>query len=202
MPSRARSNFDRSISRAILLRQTCCVQRRGTRLSDDIRQVHYHSHLAACVASWEAYVEAIVLEFSDRTARPLDPGFSEIRDLLRGCIVAANKKFNTPNWNNSREHILKHTGFDPITSWSASRRGSNSISAKSYLDEILQVRHSFAHGFPLPASVPWLTVDGANRLLSVRNLKDVESFLRALVASTDKGLRTHLASVYGVSVGW
>ncbi|MGV9700770.1 HEPN domain-containing protein [Streptomyces sp. NPDC003483] len=202
MPSVARTNFRRAVDRAILLRKACCQQRRGRRLSDDVRQVHYHSHLAACVAAWEAYVESIVLEFLDRSSRPLDPAFSELRNLLRECTVNANKKFNTPNWDNSRNHVIRHTGFDPITSWSTAQSGSSSISAKTFLNDILLVRHSFAHGFPLPSTVPWLTVDGSQRLLSVKNLKEVESFLKSLTAATDAGLSARLASVFAVQVKW
>jgi hypothetical protein len=202
MASAARNNFRRAVDRAILLRKACCQQRRGRRLSDDVRQVHYHSHLAACVAAWEAYIESIVLEFLDRSSRPLDPAFSELRNLLRDCAVSANKKFNTPNWNNSRNHIIRYTGFDPIASWSTAQKGSSSISSKTFLDDILLVRHSFAHGFPLPSTVPWLIVDGSQRLLSVRNLKEVESFLKSLTAATDAGLNARLSRVFAVHVNW
>lgn len=202
MSSLARTNFKRAIDRAVLLRKACCQQRRGTKLSDDVRQVHYHSHLAACVAAWETYVESIVLEFLDRSSRPLDPAFSELRTLLRDCAVNANKKFNTPNWNNSRDHIIKHTGFDPINSWSTAHHGSNSISSKNFLNDILLVRHSFAHGFPLPSSVPWLTAGGSQKLLCVKNLKEVESFLKSLTVATDSGLSTRLSSVFSVQVAW
>lgn len=202
MPSQARTNFRRAIDRTVLLRKACCQQRRGRKLSDDVRQVHYHSHLAACVAAWETYVESIILEFLDRAARPLDPAYSELRTLLRDCAANANKKFNTPNWDNSRNHIIKHTGFDPISSWSTARRGSSSISSKTFLNEILLVRHSFAHGFPLPPTVPWLTVDGSQRLLSVQNLKEVESFLKSLTVATDSGLSARLSSFFSVQVNW
>lgn len=202
MPSLAQTNFRRAIDRAVLLRKSCCQQRRGKRLSDDVRQVHYHSHLAACVAAWEAYIESIALEFIDRAARPLDPAFSEFRTLLRDCAVNANKKFNTPNWDNCRNHLVKYTGFDPIASWSTARRGTSSISAKNFLNDVLLVRHSFAHGFPLPSTVSWLTVDGSKRLLSVRNLKEVESFLKSLTVATDAGLSARLSSVFSVQVNW
>ncbi|MFF0059688.1 HEPN domain-containing protein [Streptomyces microflavus] len=202
MPSVARANFRRAVDRAVLLRRACCQQRRGRRLSDDVRQVHYHSHLAACVAAWEAYVESIVLEFLDRSSRPLDPAFSELRHLLRGCAISANKKFNTPNWDNSRNHIIRYTGFDPITSWSTARSGSTSISSKTFLNDILLVRHSFAHGFPLPPTVPWLIIDGSQRLLNVQNLKEVEAFLKSLTATTDTGLSARLSSVFAVNVNW
>ncbi|MGW3448357.1 HEPN domain-containing protein [Streptomyces sp. NPDC001076] len=202
MPSLARTNFRRAVDRAVLLRKACCQQRRGRQLADDVRQVHYHSHLAACVAAWETYVESIVLEYLDRASRPLDPAFSELRTLLRECAASANKKFNTPNWDNSRNHIVKHTGFDPISSWSTAHRGSNSISSKNFLNDILVVRHSFAHGFPLPSSVPWLTVAGSQRLLSVKNLKEVESFLKSLTVVTDSGLSMRLSSIFAVHVNW
>ena len=72
---------------------------------------------------------------------------------------------------------------------------------QSYLNEILQVRHSFAHGFALPSNTWTLSPSGRTRITS-RAIKDVEALMYHLVKATDKGMKNYIRQNFGISVSW
>lgn len=202
MGSQAGVAYKQTAGKAHLLRVTCCATRRGKAITDPVRQVHYHANLAALVGAWEGYLEAVVIEFLRVVSRPTDIGFSAIHASLEQRAQGFTKRFNTPNWANSRELVVNFTGYDPYSAWAASAPRMNAITAQRYLDDILLVRHAFAHGFSMPNTVTWLKLQHGQRLLTAKALGDVEAFITRLVKATDAGLMSHSRTVFGVSVKW
>jgi hypothetical protein len=167
---------------------------------DDV-QACLHAALASHVAAWEAYCESIVIEFFAVAADPTRSDYAQVHQIGEAFAKARIKTFNTPNFDNSRNLILASTGFDPYSRWSWAPRSQNVQWVKERLDEVLQVRHAFAHGFPLP-TYKWTTAaKGRTRLTSVA-IDDVAALLANLVKQTDTGLRTHLKTVFRRDVPW
>ncbi|MEH2169888.1 MAG: hypothetical protein V7K41_25205 [Nostoc sp.] len=91
------------------------------------------------------------------------------------------KQFNTPNADNSRNLLFQYTGYDPINDWVWSKRSMNALVTRQMLNDILQVRHSFAHGFPIPA-FSWTQTPTGKVRLTAKAIKDVDALLQYLVA--------------------
>ncbi len=164
-------------------------------------QACFGAALAAAVAAWEAYCEAIVNEFFDVTADPLDIRFSALHDLGSKHGAQASKLFNTPNFEKARVLLLTSTGFDPYQSWSWPARRKPVLFVKQFLDEVVQVRHSFAHGFKVPAC-SWTQDTRGKVRLTASAIADVQALLANLVKRTDSGLKQYISSLYGLSAPW
>jgi hypothetical protein len=80
-------------------------------------QAYLHSSLAASVAAWNAYVYNLVLDFFRETSNPLVVSFSEMHTVAQNSAERSLERFNTPNWENSRNLLLLCTGYDPIAYW-------------------------------------------------------------------------------------
>jgi hypothetical protein len=116
-------------------------------------QVYAHAALAALVAGWDAFLNEIVREFYRETAKPADSSFTRMHEVARVQAEIRLDRFNTPNWENGRDLLILATGHDPIADWVLSRRGMGVQQVRERLNEILKVRHSFAHGFATPFGV-------------------------------------------------
>ncbi|SNQ51661.1 conserved hypothetical protein [Frankia canadensis] len=200
MPSPARSIFLGAINKAILLRVTANDYRLKP-MRSDAKQAYYHASLAASVAAWESYVENSVRDFIAASADPLQVAHTGLHSIVDGHARLALKKFNTPTWENSRTLLFQNTGYDPIGDWVWVRRRLSSLAVKARLNEIVQVRHSFAHGFDIPA-LDWTTSPlGVVRLTS-SGLRFNEQLFLHLGRETERGLKTHLGTVFGKRVVW
>jgi hypothetical protein len=175
--------------------------RRLRPLQADQAQSLYHAALASGVAAWNAYLKGIVLEFFDAIAAPLVPASAALHGIARSAAEQIIGRLNTPNWDNSRNALVQGTGYDPYTDWQWTRRQMGVHQVQRYLNEILHVRHSFAHGFALPAYAWTLSPTGRARLTN-RAVADVEALVRYLVAATDKGMKIYISQNFGVSVTW
>jgi hypothetical protein len=200
VPSVSGERFASTINRAKVL---LLAASRETANADGLRrrQVIYHAALAAYVASWDAYVRQITLEFFDATANPLDPPYHMIHSTARALAENALKRFNTPNWDNSRELLIAHTGFDPYSTWVWPSQRYGVQQTKERLNQILRVRHSFAHGFVLP-SLPWTQNSSGQTRLTREELSFTERFFRILVRETDKNMKSYIESNFPVSTNW
>ena len=87
---------------------------------------------------------------------PLRVDYHAIHEVARMAGERAMERFNTPNWENARNFLIATTGYDPISDWTWPRRGMGVQDVKERLNQILRVRHSFAHGFAIP-SYSWTT---------------------------------------------
>lgn len=200
MPSPAVSRYKVAINRARTLRKTATDVRLRP-MSQEQVQIYYHAALAAYVAAWETHIEKLVRDFYDTIANPLDREFNAVYELARQNAERALERFNAPNWDNTRHLLVYHTGYDPINDWIWSKRTMSVLDTKNRLNEILQVRHSFAHGFPMQ-SYAWNQSSSGNIRLTSRILEDIELFFNHLVKVTDAGIKNHIISFYQVRFHW
>jgi len=203
MSSAAQGTFQTILARADLLCSSAAQIR--TKAGFPTKVVLLHAALANQVAAWDSYVKALSLEYFSVTARPADIRFSAMHDLLKAQLEIELKKFNTPNSDNCRNLLLKYTSFDPWPHWLNVKFGGTTISAslvaRNRLDEILKLRHSFAHGFAIPANSWNVDASGA-ATLNCRILGETRRFLVQVCDKTDRGLASHIAAQHGVGRPW
>lgn len=106
---------------------------------------------------------------------------------------------NTPRWEKARELILNITGMDPYSSWIWRPRFTSQNDTQAFVKGIMDVRHSFAHGFATPTSVAGLLTLGQ---LDAQYVTDVFSCLEFLVCTTDTLLQHELTHRHGCNTGW
>ena len=169
-------------------------------LQDEI-QVYYHAALAAYVATWNAYISNLVRDFYDMIADPLNPKFDAIQVLAKRAAENALARFNTPNSENTRNLLVQYTGYDPIDDWVWPHRGMAGLQVRVRLNEILRVRHSFAHGFEMP-DYDWTRSPSGKIRLTSKAIQETEAFFKNLVNVTDAGMKTHIESTYGLANIW
>jgi len=200
MPSPARHKYLAGARKALILREVASRLLRRVSPSD-WKQVCYHASLAASVAAWDAYIKEIIANFFDVTADPLTLRFNSVHTLARQSARSASGRFNTPDWEKSRNLLMQQTGYDPYSDWAWTVRGWTAQVVRNRLDEILKVRHSFAHGFALPA-LTWTQLPSGRIRLAASALRENEAFFAFLVRVTDKGISKHIHAAYGVATGW
>lgn len=165
------------------------------------KQVFYHAALAGYVAAWDAYINNLVRTFYNEIENPRNPEFLAIYSISRQATERALRRFNTPNAENTRALLQQYTGYDPIGDWVWTRRGMVGLQVRERLNEILRVRHSFAHGFSVPGYT-WTQSPGGRVRLTSRAIRDTEAFFNNLVNVTDSGMKKHIVLTYGVAVAW
>lgn len=200
MSSPAGSKYIIAAGRIRTLRITATDMRLRPMSHDEI-QVYYHAALAAYVAAWEAYVNNLVRDFYTVIAHPFDRRFQSIYTIAQQTAKNALERFNTPNWENTRGLFVEYTGYDPIADWVWPRRGVTNLQVHERLNEILRVRHSFAHGFDMPAC-NWTQSPSGRVRLTGRGIQEIEAFFRNLVKATDKGMKAHILQTYGIATVW
>lgn len=155
--------------------------------------------IAQGVGCWEGYVEAVLPEFVSKTrvqahrkAWTLIVQFESLVDKLASDL-------NTPNWDKSRELISIVTGMDPYASWIWAPRFTNQTDTKAFFNGILDVRHSFAHGFAVPTDIPGLVIPGQ---LDSAYVADATICLEFFAATVDKLLEHELTHRHACVGGW
>ena len=196
MPSPAASTYTTAASRIQTLRKTATDKLLRPMLQDDEIQVYYHAALTAYVAAWNVYIRNLVRDFYD-----VIPNSSPVYAIARQAAERATERFNTPNWENTQKLLEHCTGHDPINDWIWSRRGMNSFQVRERLNEILRVRHSFAHGFDMPA-YNWTQSPSGKVRLTSKAILETEAFFKNLVNVTDTGMETHINLTYGIASIW
>lgn len=166
---------------------------------DQNAEIAYHAALTTHVAAWEAYLEELVRIFYSATAKPLLPDFHAIHTIALDRATVLLNKFNTPNFENSRSLLLEYTGYDPYPDWTWPARSMSTLAVKERLNEILQVRHSFAHGYSIPR-YSWNISPSGQCRLTRECIKTTELFFKNLVQKTDQGMQRHIKNVYGTSL--
>lgn len=197
MLSPAAVKFREALSKARVLRRKVETFER----SIFERQIYYHASLSATVAAWESYVQDIIKAFFSEIALPGSYGFHALHTVAREQAQQSLRQFHTPNWDNSRNVLVRCIGYDPIGDWTWSRQGLGSQQVRELVNEILRVRHSFAHGHAMP-SYSWNRSKSGRVRLTVQGLARVESLFTHLVSSTDTGIARLIAASYGRTVAW
>jgi len=200
VPSPAALKYKTTVGRIQTLRRAA-TDRRLRPMSYDEIQVYYHAALTGYVATWNAYIDNLVRDFYDVIADAANPKFDAIHTLAMSMTENALARFNTPNWENVRNLLNQYTGYDPINDWGVSQVSMNLEQVHQRLNEILRVRHSFAHGSDMPAYVWTQSSSGRIRLTS-KSIQETEVFFKNLVKVTDKGMKTHIELTYGLTNIW
>jgi capsule polysaccharide modification protein KpsS len=197
MPSPAATKYFQDVEKARILRELAS-DRRLSPTSPRI-EVCRHASLASKVAAWDAYINNLVRTFFVVTTDPLTIKFHALHQVARNIAEQALEKFNTPNWENTRNLLARHTGYDPYNDWNWA--GYNSTQVKERLNEILKVRHSFAHGFSIPA-YSWTQSATGMVELTDQALGENDTFFENLVLNTDNGMKQHIITTYSVTLTW
>lgn len=197
MPSNASAAFHVSLRLGRTLRESATDQRLRP-IAESRKNDFLHASLAAYVANWDSYLNNVIREFVAVISNSLSPEYAATHGIVVGFVEKSLKKFNTPNWENSRNILIECTGFDPIAHW---RWARSNMHVQSYLNEILKVRHSFAHGLSIP-SYKWTTTAGGRNQLNSSALLRIEKFLTHMVNATDRGLTAHGLATYPSRPFW
>ena len=192
MPSPAALKYTISANRIQTLRNAA-TDRRLRPMSRDEIQVYYHAALTAYVAAWNAYIKNLISNFYDVIADPSDPKFRAIYTIARQRAENALTRFNTPNAENTRNILVWHTGYDPINTLLWIQREK--------LDNIVEVRHSFAHGFDMPSNT-WIQSLSRGGQLTSKAIQETETFFKNLLNVTDRSMKEHIESTYGLASIW
>jgi hypothetical protein len=200
LPSRSAIAYKNQSSSAFALGRYVLDEKFAASLPNS-KQIPLHASLAAHVAAWEYYIENIALEFLDVTSNPLDQKFHLFHELLRKNCEEKLKHFNTPNAENSRELLIAISGFDTWQYWIWRRRNKNALETRELLNQVLKVRHSFAHGFQMP-KFDWNSSSMGRCRLSTNSLELVGALFKFLVRTTDAAMANHLKENHQVEVSW
>ena len=201
MPSPAALKYTASANRMQTLRRAATDKRLRPR-SHDERQVYYHAALTGYVAAWNAYIGNLVRNFYDVIADSTNPKFDAIHTLAKGIVDNALKRFHTPNWRNTQELLYQYTGYNPINDRGRSQTNMNLEQVHQRLNEILQVRHSLAHGSDMPTTYNWIQSPSGRVRLTSKAIQETEAFFKNLVNVTDRGMKAHIESTYSLISVW
>jgi len=201
MSSNSAQAFRKARDRARLLVAAAGRPTSNSQASDH-KETCLHAALAMLVAAWEAYLEQLIVETQRTLTDPTHLRLTSVLSLLSAISLSEIKKFNTPNANNSRNLLFIHTGFDPLNAWLWSAGGLNAVQTRQRLDEILRVRHCFAHGASIPLDIQWAKDRNSPGHLNKTVLQMTDRFLSYLVEATDGGMATYVASTYGLPTPW
>lgn len=155
--------------------------------------------IAQAVGCWEGYLEAVLREFVSKTRVQAHRKAWTLIVQFESVVDKMVSELNTPNWDKCRELVLSVTGMDAYPSWIWTPRFTNQTDTKAFFDGILTVRHSFAHGFPIPANIPGLAVPG---VLDPAYVADAVACIHFFVDTTDRLLEHELTHRHGCASGW
>jgi len=213
MPSEARQQFEGLIG---FVDQLVTIhgklqQGQGRRHEQDA--IH-RSGVVLTVAAWESYIEKVVMESLDAMETAADAGTPpgglvptwarQAFALRRAEIGEGVKKFNTPDATKVRDLLEGSVGFSPWPHWNR-RSGPRQWGEKEMrarLNAWVLVRHSVAHGFPLPSDVEWLQDARGRPRLTLELLRECRKFFKHLVEQTDEALASRLDARHGIPKPW
>ena len=160
-----------------------------------------HAALASIVSAWEGYVEAITIEAIDTIANCSNAEVLLLTMLIKAEAKVAIAKFNTPTAENCRGLLLRFTGFDAFPYMRSQRLSLTAHLARVRLNEILQVRHAFAHGYSVPA-YSWTTRYGLKNRLTKNAVIQSSRLIDDFVSNIDSELAKHIKSAFPTRLAW
>ena len=160
------------------------------------------------VAAWQAYVEKVMAEAIETIAADMN-GLATPRwslhafNLRRAEIDIQIKRFLTPNDEKVRDLCLE-LGLNPWPSWAwnQGRRQWTAAQVRERTNVWVRVRHSVAHGFPLPDNIPWLRNEAGQARLTLTLLKECRRHFVHLAQKTDAVFANHLVTQHQMPAPW
>ncbi|WP_147307419.1 HEPN domain-containing protein [Mesorhizobium denitrificans] len=171
----------------------------------------HRASVVLTVAAWESYVEKILQEalnaisVSYQNTTPSAPQWSiHAFEMRRAQLNSEINKFNTPNSENVRRLFNDSLGFDPWPAWQwrQGRRNWASSAVRERINNWLNIRHSIAHGFALPAQIIWLAGSNGQSRLTLNLVKECRELFDFLVRETDRAFSHHLMQSHGMPAPW
>lgn len=168
----------------------------------------HHAGVVMTVAAWQAYIEKVsyeTLDWIESLILYIDngsaaPAWARSTFYMRKPAVSqAIGALNTPNSDNVRKLLKTSFGYDPFLdwSWSAGLRNWTPTQFCDRTNQWLRVRHTIAHGVPLPDNLPWIKGANGTARLNLTLLLDCRRHFEKLVELTDAGLSQHLRTEHG-----
>ena len=165
------------------------------------------------VAAWQAYIEKVLGEaltiigdaFGDGAGEVPAPTWAKHSFLLRQADVKSNlKRFNTPSDRNVRDLLRDALEFDPWPSWvwQYRRRQWNVSEVRRRTNSWVDIRHTIAHGVPLPNDIEWIQDNNGRPRLTLNLLKECRKHFFFLARRTDMALSTHLTNHFHTQAPW
>lgn len=155
--------------------------------------------VAQAVGCWEGYLEAVLKEFVSKTRVQAHRRAWTLIVQFESLVEKLTSELNTPSWDKARELILNITGMDPYGSWIWVPRFANQNDTQAFLKGVMDVRHSFAHGYATPPGVPGVAAPG---VLDAAYVQDVVECLTFFATRTDDLLEHELTHRHGCVAGW
>lgn len=155
--------------------------------------------VAHIVGSWEGYLEGVLREFVSKTRVNAHRRAWTLIVQYEALVDKMASELNTPNWDKCRDLVLSVTGMDVYPSWIWTAKFTNQTDTKSFFDGILRVRHSFAHGFPIPRDVPGLASPG---VIDPAYVADAIACMEFFAETTDRLLEHELTHRHACRTGW
>ena len=198
MGSIAHQRFLTQIAQAKSIYQLSAI---SNSLNLTVRQPFYHAALASTVASWDSYLKSLIRDYYSCVIAIGDPRLTQLAIISKDIAESEMKRLNTPNFDNSRAMLFLGIGFDPIPIWSWPKQNMTWQQVNAYFNEILKVRHSFAHGFPLPP-FNWTQGKNGKIYLTKSAINRVVKLFEHIAESTDKSVSTLLSQQYNIPKPW
>ena len=199
MGSASLARFSDSLIGARILASFCGETSAKSNDQSFIDQCLLRAAIAQAVGCWEGYIQGVLPEFVSKTRVQAHRRAWTLIVQFESIVKKLTDVLNTPNWEKSRELILNVTGVDPYSSWIWAPRFANQTDTKTFFDGILDVRHSFAHGFAVPSGVPGLAVP---RKLDLAYVDDAVLCVSFFASKTDALLEHELTHRHGCAAGW
>ncbi len=184
----------------------------------------HHAGVVMMVAAWESYIEKVLMEALDAienevgiapgaaaggaaaAAPPIPvPAWAKLAFVLRRTDIRNYvKRFHTPDAVNVRDLLTRSLDFHPWSHWEwrNGRRQWDQNEMRNRLNSWVLVRHSVAHGFPLPGNIPWLNDPQGRPRLTLTLLRECKKFFEHLVGCTDEAMAVHLHNHHGIPRPW
>jgi hypothetical protein len=214
MPSNAQTQFINQIG---YVDQLIAIHRKlqtgkGRRHEQDAL---HRAGVVMIVAAWESYIEKLVMEAlnaieqnacsaASSAATTVPPWARHTYSLRRAEIAKSVERINTPNDTEVRNLLHGTLEFNPWLHWSwhSRRRQWGEIEVRNYLNQWILIRHSVAHGFPLPNTIKWLKDRQHRPRLTLNLLNQCKRFFEHVVNQTDNSFRLWLKNHHRVENPW
>ena len=120
--------------------------------------------------------------------------------LRRAEIEKNLRRFNAPNSTNARNLFIDTLEFNPWPDWNwhAGPRQWNGKQMPDPLNCCVLIRHSVAHGFPLPDDIQWILSANGKPRLTLSLLRECKNFFVHVATQTDSAFAGHLCTHHGI----